>query len=95
MNLCQESNVHPVRKDLYYRGFEIDNLTVLYKPNDECQIGDVVLDGFINVVDIIEMVGIILNDDYNGFQECTADLNLDGFIDVMDITAVISIIIGE
>ena len=32
--------------------FEIDNLTVFYKPNGECQIGDVVLDGFINVLDI-------------------------------------------
>ena len=81
--------------DLYYRGFEIDNLAVLYKPDGECETGDVVLDGIINVLDIIEMVGIILNDDYNGFQECTADLNFDGFIDVMDITAVISVIIGE
>ena len=81
--------------NLYYRGFEIDNLSVLYKPDGECESGDVVLDGVINVLDIIEIVGIILDDNYSGFQTCAADLNFDDFINITDITAVISIIIGE
>ena len=81
--------------DLYYRGFEIDNIDVLYKPDGQCFIGDVVPDGKINVVDIIKIVGMIMDGQFNAFQECCGDVNEDSLINVADITLAIETIIGD
>ena len=82
-------------EELYYRGFEINQINILYKPESDCAVGDVVLDGYINVVDIIQMVNIILDDNSTAFENCTADLNNDDTINVSDITLTIENITGD
>ena len=81
--------------DLHYRGFEINNINILYKPEYECVVGDVSLDGYINVVDIIEIINIIMSDDYTAFQACSSDMNDDEIINVSDITLIVEIITGD
>ena len=81
---------------LNYRGARIAHLIVSYKPNqNECVVGDLVLDGIVNVVDIIGVVNIILDDEFSSFQACVSDLNIDGTIDVSDVVQIIDIITGE
>ena len=82
-------------EELYYRGFEINQINVLYKPELDCAVGDVILDGYVNVVDIIQMVNIILDDNFTAFENCTADLNNDDAINVSDITLTIENITGD
>ena len=56
----------------------------------ETLIGDVNNDGFLNVVDVVSIVSIILdNDDYNS----SADYNSDGVVNVIDIIAIVDMII--
>ncbi|MAW75334.1 MAG: glycoside hydrolase [Candidatus Marinimicrobia bacterium] len=56
----------------------------------EILIGDVNNDGFLNVVDVVSIVSIILdNDDYNS----SADYNSDGVVNVIDIIAIVDMII--
>ena len=56
----------------------------------ETLIGDVNNDGFLNVVDVVSIVSIILdNDDYNS----RADYNSDGVVNVIDIIAIVDMII--
>lgn len=54
--------------------------------------GDINGDGMINVVDIVQIVGIILNDhDFN----ILADVNIDGLINVMDIVILVNLILNN
>ena len=56
----------------------------------ETLIGDVNNDGFLNVVDVVSIVSIILdNGDYNS----SADYNSDGVVNVIDIIAIVDMII--
>ena len=58
--------------------------------------GDVNADGLINVIDIVEIVGAILNS--SGFtDECeqsSADYNSDGTVNVIDIVAIVELILN-
>ena len=54
-------------------------------------IGDLNLDGIINILDVIEMVSLILEDStYNEL----ADLNSDGMINVVDVIQLVNIILS-
>ena len=54
-------------------------------------IGDLNLDGIINILDVIEMVSIILeNSPYNEL----ADFNSDGMINVVDVIQLVNIILS-
>ena len=81
--------------NLHYRGARIDYLSVMYRPENECAIGDVILDGVINVVDIIGVVNIILDDEFSSFEKCVSDLNFDEAVDVSDVVQIIDLITGE
>ena len=52
--------------------------------------GDINLDGQINILDIVQLVNMILSDDY---QE-SADLNGDGNLNILDIVILVNIILG-
>ena len=67
----------------------------MYRPENECAIGDVILDGVINVVDIIGVVNIILDDEFSSFEKCVSDLNFDEAVDVSDVVQIIDLITGE
>ena len=53
-------------------------------------LGDVNLDGIINILDIIATVNFILNNEYN----VSADLNDDSIINVLDIIELVNIIMN-
>ena len=54
-------------------------------------IGDLNLDGTINILDVIEMVSLILEDStYNEL----ADINSDGMINVVDVIQLVNIILS-
>lgn len=56
--------------------------------------GDLDQNGVVNVLDIIQMVGIILGDlDENDYFQITIDLNSDGYINIQDIILIINIIL--
>ena len=54
-------------------------------------LGDINGDGITNILDIILLVGVILDGEY--IQ--SGDLNSDGSVDVLDIVSIVNIILGE
>ncbi len=61
-----------------------------------CTLMDVNSDGSIDVLDIVLVVGIILESiDPDTNQECAADVNEDGNIDVLDIVLIVAQILEE
>jgi hypothetical protein len=65
--------------------------TIYYtqRTNINALLGDINSDGFINVIDIVSTVNLILSDEYNEL----GDLNSDGNIDVVDIVLIVNLII--
>ena len=59
---------------------------------DSLQLGDINLDGIINILDIIYMINIIL-----GTEQITenADMNNDSVIDILDVVLLVNIIINN
>ena len=57
--------------------------------------GDVNFDGVLNVVDIVSIVGFILNTTIPTEEEfLTADISQDGFLNIQDIILVVQEVIG-
>ena len=54
------------------------------------ELGDVNLDGYLNVIDIVELVTIILNAEYS----ISGDLNQDGTNNITDIISLVNIVLG-
>ena len=50
---------------------------------------DINNDGFINVVDVVQLVNIILNNE----EEDSADLNNDNIVNVLDIITLVNLIL--
>ena len=58
--------------------------------------GDVNFDGFINIHDIMKMLGYILDyDTASGYYMCVSDLNQDNIINVQDVINLIFMILGD
>jgi len=57
---------------------------------EEVNLGDINADGIINVLDVVVIVNIVLNNEYNEL----ADLNDDNIINVLDIVQIVNIIIN-
>ena len=57
---------------------------------EEVYLGDINADGIINVLDVVVIVNIVLNNEYNEL----ADLNDDNIINVLDIVQIINIILN-
>ena len=61
----------------------------------EYDIGDVSMDGNVNVTDVVSIINYILNNvDYNDCQLQIADFSQDGIINITDIIGIINIIIN-
>ena len=58
-------------------------------------IGDVNLDGKINMVDVVDLVDFIIGGTPDGFDKLTADVNQDGFINVTDVVDLIDMILDS
>ena len=61
-----------------------------YEYCEEEMLGDLNGDSIINIQDIILIVNLVLNNEYNS----SADLNFDSTIDVLDIVQIINIILN-
>ena len=58
-------------------------------------LGDLNMDSNINILDVILIVGIIIEDFIPSEYEINvADLNNDGIINILDIVSIVNIIIG-
>ena len=58
--------------------------------------GDVNADGLINVIDIVEIVGAILNGGFTDeCEQSSADYNSDGTVNVIDIVEIVELILGN
>ena len=68
------------------------------EPEDEFEVelyGDVNLDGMLNVLDVVEIVGFVLNTvTPTEEQSLTADMNQDGIVNILDVISLVSQIIG-
>ena len=68
------------------------------EPEDEFEVelyGDVNLDGMLNVLDVVEIVGFVLNTTTPTEEEfLTADISQDGLLNIQDIILVVQEVIG-
>ena len=86
------------KPDLYYLGSELKMLTglstggFLYAGYESILIGDVNLDSFINIQDVIIIIEYIIMSD-SQINYCSADINYESYVDILDILFIISQII--
>jgi uncharacterized protein (TIGR02145 family) len=57
----------------------------------ECDLGDINCDGDLNVLDVVLMVNMILEDEYDEI----ADINEDGVLNVLDVVIVVNLILDN
>ncbi|MDP7027013.1 MAG: T9SS type A sorting domain-containing protein, partial [Candidatus Marinimicrobia bacterium] len=62
--------------------------------DDECTMGDVNGDGDVNVLDIVQIVGFIIDGEAD-FDTTCADSNGDGSVNVLDIVQLVNTILGR
>ena len=53
-------------------------------------LGDINQDGIINVLDIVSIINMVLNGEFN----IAADVNEDGFVDILDVVLMVTVIVG-
>ncbi|MBR5170219.1 MAG: hypothetical protein IKW85_06585 [Muribaculaceae bacterium] len=74
------------------------NYIIICKIEPEYQKGDVNKDGFVNITDAIDLIGIILNqntfEETDHFSPTAADMNNDGFITITDAINLIDYLIS-
>ena len=70
----------------------VDDITIYHKGDCVYHMGDVNLDGRVNVSDVSLLVNMILG--LVEMEEIVADVNFDGRVNVSDVTALINIILG-
>ena len=56
-------------------------------------LGDVNLDGIVNILDVVILINIVVGIDQSSNYP-TSDINSDGIIDVLDIVLAVNIIVG-
>ena len=61
----------------------------------DADLGDVNLDGNVNVTDVTDMINAILGSPSASFCKITADFDGDGVINVTDVTALINKILAQ
>ena len=86
---------------LQYANNEIDTEWMLYvldelTGDNQGMLGDINVDGAVNILDVVIMVNFILNSQTPTDLEFTAsDLNSDGTLNVLDIVQLVNIILGN
>ena len=72
------------------------NINDFNSEGDSCSAtGDINGDGMINVVDIVNLVGFVLETAIpTADQECASDMNGDGTLNVVDIVVLVNMILG-
>ena len=75
-------------EDYFYDSYEECSLTCF----NNSSLGDINDDAFINVIDVINLVNIILN---NQEYLNSGDLNFDGNLDIVDVVSLVNLILVE
>lgn len=57
--------------------------------------GDLNQDGNVNIVDVIQMIDIILNNEFSDYELLAGDLFVDGVISIMDVVILVEIILNS
>jgi len=86
-----------VATTFYFDNFSVESNNDNTNPEPEIITGDINEDTFVNVADVVLMIGVILNPDVNIItdnQFTAADINGDGVINVTDVVNVVGIILG-
>ena len=52
--------------------------------------GDINNDGILNILDIVQMIDMILSNEFS----LVADVNEDGFVNVLDVIVMVNILLG-
>ena len=75
---------------LNYRGAKLNQLSLLFKPSEDCFKGDLDLDGNIDISDIVLMINIIFElINTEGFLFCVSDMNSNEIINVNDVVLMV------
>ena len=72
-----------------YNNSDPININFTVSIDDSTLVGDVNLDGSVDVLDVVSIVNIILDDSYTSY----GDINADGELDVIDIVLLIEMIL--
>ena len=107
VDLTQTIQFRFIAEDIFYDGdvgtggslieAAIDDFSIdVFEVNSSCVSGDLNEDLFVNVQDIVTMVGIIIDSDVNQFDEylCAGDLNNDFVINIQDVIILVGIILN-
>ena len=86
--------LHASLHSLNYRGFELDYISILEKPEQGyCNKSDLNQDSLIDVVDIIRLTNIILFGNASAFELCIADVFEDEIVNIIDIVEVVNYVL--
>ena len=78
------------------RGNYKRNGYIEFQGPEVCVAGDVNSDGIVDILDIVQSIGIIMDTVFpTPVQSCAADLNSDGIIDILDIVSLVSLIMNR
>ena len=96
-NQHQSVDVTGIKKDIY---LEITSTTNKYTVADVTDqygylLGDVNLDGEVNIADVTELVSVLLGDNTGSASFATTDINYDGEITIGDVTCLIDLILSK
>ena len=74
-----------------YEQIKNDSYNFLYNLLNIAQNGDINNDGVINILDIVSVINMILNNEY----DYIADINEDGLLDILDVVSIVNMVIGR
>ena len=78
--------------DFFFSTYEECSLTCF----NDSSLGDLNDDNFINIVDVVQLVNIVLGViDPSGYQMIVSDMNLDGNINILDVVQLVNIVLGN
>ena len=95
IDIYQDINTGYRDVNLYY-ATDFSSPNILVKENgfeirSEGVLGDLNGDGILNILDILSMVNIIINYEYNQF----ADINEDGVVNILDILIAVNLVLNQ
>lgn len=97
----QTSNIRVVLTGTRYAGDDNDSyfddvsLNILTTPTCNVLMGDVNADEFINILDVIIIINIVMDNEATEYQYLVADVNEDGIINILDIVMLVNIILNN